>query len=211
MPPILPQVFNDVQITAAKARKVYTESAKQGRRGQVNQFKSKKGSDNYIKTFAISEDLTNSAHIDASDDSHSFALWYPTKEKARTWFLFPKASIAIECAARPVIVCWDGRMHQHCSCTVNKGMVSVCGLRKQILSNHKVVIHRHLHQKKNYCQLWVGTKVACIKKKENKKMKKLVGIVVSLDYQNQLAEIQRPNMAVVKFPFNQLVSLPDQY
>ena len=92
------------------------------------------GSNNYIKTFAISEDLTNSPHFDFSDNSHSLGLWYPTKKGAKTWFLIPKASLAIECASRPFIVCWDGREHQHCSCTVGQGMISVCGIGKKNLA-----------------------------------------------------------------------------
>lgn len=167
----------------------------------------KAGSNNYINTFSVARDLTNSPHEDQDDDTFTFGLWYPTREKARTWFLFPKASIAIECSARPVIVCWDGRRLEHCSCTVNKGMVGLAGIRKQKLSDYNSTMHRHLFEKKNYSELQVGTKVACIEEeeKDNKKRKLLAGTIISLNRRSKSARVRRSNKIIMEKPFYRLV------
>ena len=47
---------------------------------------------------SISEDLDNSSHIDASDDTHTFAMFHPLEPKTPglSWFLFPAHGIAIQ-------------------------------------------------------------------------------------------------------------------
>ena len=88
-------------------------------------------------------------------------------------------------------------------------MISVCGIRKKKLSNHKAAIRQHDKEKKDYSTLQVGSKVACMIRKENKKYKQLVGIVNSLDHGNKMAEILRPNKTKTDMLFQDLVLLPD--
>ena len=71
-------------------------------------------------SYAFSWNLTNPIHLDGNDFARSNALFYPSIEcpGGRTWLLFPKYKLAIECAS-PVLISWDGRVEKHCSCTNN--------------------------------------------------------------------------------------------
>lgn len=65
----------------------------------------------------VSISLTNTSHQDTNDGSRSFAVWYTNpNHPGCTWFILPYYSLAIECSAT-TIISWDGRLHQHCSCT----------------------------------------------------------------------------------------------
>jgi len=73
-------------------------------------------------SYAISQDLTNSVHLDTNDDSRSYAVFYRVPgSKSQSWQLFPLYKIAIECATT-VFISWEGRSMRHCSCTVKNGV-----------------------------------------------------------------------------------------
>ena len=75
-------------------------------------------------SYAISQDLTNSIHVDTNDDSRSYAVFYGTPgEHSLSWLLFPVYKIAIEICTT-VMVSWDGRCMDHCSCSVRSGVYS---------------------------------------------------------------------------------------
>ena len=88
-----------------------------------------------MPTYMVSEDLTNSPHVDVFDRSRSYAIWFQSvknwdTEKNRngnTFFLFPEFSLAIRICG-DTLISWDGRNMQHCSCTTKKGIYSTAKL-----------------------------------------------------------------------------------
>ena len=143
--------------------------------------------ENELPTIAISEDLTNSIHVDLDDSSESFGYWFSRKgKKGRTWFLFPYYSLAIECSHKsPMLITWDGRCQEHCSCTVGRGVISLAGFCKTKHINFMNRMHRFTLQPRKDMILEVGKKVDVILPQENKNKKRRlmdkVGIISSIN------------------------------
>ena len=105
-------------------------------------------------TYAISHNLTNSIHCDVNDSSRSFAVFYPSQsEKSCTWLLFPVYNIAIQCAAS-VVISWDGRTMEHCSCSEYGEVWSFFCSSNRNVSRHCNI--ERAFQKKKYNRVEVG-------------------------------------------------------
>ena len=75
-----------------------------------------------LPTYMCSSSLHNSVHIDASDFTASFSIFYQEKLNTGLSFLvFPDISLAVE-LSKPVLVRWEGDKMKHCTITVNKGI-----------------------------------------------------------------------------------------
>ena len=85
-----------------------------------------------LPTYMCSSSLHNSVHIDASDFTASFSIFYQEKLNTGLSFLvFPDISLAVE-LSKPVLVRWEGDKMKHCTITVNKGITSMFGSAKKI-------------------------------------------------------------------------------
>ena len=103
----------------------------------------------YLPTYAVSNSLTNSSHID-SDASRSFAVFYQKERPVgKGWFLFPNHGLAIECSDTPLVIGWDGRIMKHCSATIEPGIVSFFGSSKGRVNDHCVALNL-LQKKRSY-------------------------------------------------------------
>ena len=88
---------------------------------------------------AVSRDLTNSIHVDKSDDSRSYSVFYQSEcDKGLCYFLIPLIGVAIEISST-VIISWDGRITPHCSATVLPGIVSLFGSSNKFVTARLVV------------------------------------------------------------------------
>lgn len=150
-------------------------------------IKDNKLGENELPTIAISEDLTNSIHVDPEDCSESFGFWFSRKgKKGRTWVLFPYYSLAIECShIRPMLITWDGRCQEHCSCTVGRGVLSLAGFCKTKHINFMDHMKGFTLKPREDMTLEVGKKVDVLLPQENNKKKRRlmnkVGIISSIN------------------------------
>ena len=151
--------------------------------------------ENKLPTIAISEDLTNSIHLDREDCSESFGYWFSRKkQKGRTWFLFPYYSLAIECSHQnPMLVTWDGRCQEHCSCTVGRGVISMAGFCKTPHINFRDRMNGFTLQPQKDMILEVGKKVDVLLPQENNNKKRRlmekVGIISSINFNRRTVVI----------------------
>ena len=107
-------------------------------------------------SYAISHNLTNSIHCDVNDNSRSFAIFYTSKDKDKdscTWFLFPRYGIAIQCSDK-VVISWDGRNMEHCSCTTKGDVFSFFASSNKGVSRHCNIL-KAFHKRK-YNKVYVG-------------------------------------------------------
>lgn len=96
----------------------------------------KKGAYSLLPTYAVSESLNNSLHVDFNDASRCYAVFYQKEKKiGKSFLVFPKYSLAIECSTFPVLISWDGSRQQHCTMTVEKGIPSLFGGSNRIVGN----------------------------------------------------------------------------
>ena len=103
-----------------------------------------------LPTMAVSRDLTNSIHVDKSDDSRSYSVFYQSEcNKGLCYFLIPSIGLAIEISST-VIISWDGRVTPHCSATVLPGIVSLFGSSNKFVTARLVVAKAFQCLKKTY-------------------------------------------------------------
>mmetsp|Transcript_25797 Transcript_25797/g.54295 ORF Transcript_25797/g.54295 Transcript_25797/m.54295 type:complete len:294 (+) Transcript_25797:224-1105(+) len=85
-----------------------------------------------LPTYMCSSSLHNSVHVDASDFTASFSIFYQEKLNIGLSYLaFPNISLSVE-LSKPVLVRWEGDKMKHCTITVNKGITSMFGSAKKI-------------------------------------------------------------------------------
>ena len=141
----------------------------------------------------------NSIHLDKSDNSRTYALWFQQKGKkgklknGRLWFLFPHYSLAIECSFRPIIISWDAATQEHCSCSVRQGVCGIAAYGKKHLNTvHRRTKGFHL-EKKNHRSFKVGEKVYHLVPVENNncKRKKMYrkAHIINLDQNKKRARV----------------------
>ncbi len=102
-----------------------------------------------LPTYAASESLHDSLHVDCDDASRCYVLKYQKEEgKGKSFLVFPKYSLAIHCSKVPVIISFLGKTQQHCTICVEDGMMGLFAGSKDSVGNFKELLHAFANPRK---------------------------------------------------------------